>query len=294
MAKNYRKEEIELIRKIPAKILHQRLWQTECTVSMHWHKHIEINLMLEGEAEFTVDGTKRLLSPGDFIIINSGDIHMGTARSEIPLKERHQELVTILWDYNFLHGYVDHLSALRFEMPQSSELRQGLRELILEIDRAYTRKDLCYEMEITSTLLQIGSILLRHCLVSEEKLPESRRRKNLKSIQDAVHYIEKHYATDLTLETIAQQVHLSQVYFSQKFKQATGVTYHDYLVNCRVKNSLKDIRNTDLTITEIAYKNGFPNVKSFIAYFKKEYNTTPQKYRRTIEEFSFLAPKTPE
>ena len=193
MAKNYRKEEIELIRKIPAKILHQRLWQTECTVSMHWHKHVEINLMLVGEAEFTVDGTKSFLAPGDFIIINSGDIHMGTARPDIPLKERHQELVTILWDYNFLHGYVDHLSTLRFEMPQSSELRKTLHDLILEIDRAYTRKDLCFEMEITSTLLQIGSILLRHCLVSEERLLESGSRNHLKAIQDAVLYIEKHY-----------------------------------------------------------------------------------------------------
>ena len=286
MAKNYRKEEIELIRKIPAKILHQRLWQTECTVSMHWHKHVEIDLMLAGEAEFTVDGTKSLLAPGDFIIINSGDIHMGTARPEIPLKERHQELVTILWDYDFLHGYVDHLSALRFEMPQTNELRQMLRGLILEIDSAYTQKKLCFEMEITSALLQIGSILLRHCLVGEEKLPEGVSKKNLKVIQDAVHYIEKHYTANLTLEAIAQQTHLSPVYFSQKFKQLTGVTYHDYLVNCRVKNSLKDIRNTDLTITEIAYKNGFPNVKSFIAYFKKEYNTTPQKYRKAVEEDS--------
>lgn len=106
----YRKEEIEHINNIPARILHQQLSGTECTVSMHWHKHIELNLILKGEAEFTVDGIKSLLKPGDFIIINSSDIHMGTTPLQIPLQDRYQELITILWDYDFLHRYVDHLS----------------------------------------------------------------------------------------------------------------------------------------------------------------------------------------
>ena len=251
---------------------------------MHWHRHVEINLMLSGEAEFIVDGRKTLLSPNEFIIINSGDIHMGAAPPEIPLKDRYQELITILWDYDFLHGYVDHLREVRFEMPQSGRLRQKLHDLIIQIDQTYLQKELCYEMEITSTLLQIGSLLLKHCLVSEERLPENENRNNVKAIQAAVTYIEKHYTTDLTLEKIAEQMHFTPAYFSQKFKQTTGVTYHEYLVNCRVKNSLRDIRNTDLTITEIAYKNGFPNVKSFIMYFKKAYNTTPQRYRKTLSE----------
>ena len=197
MAELYRREEIEHINKIPARILHQRLAGTECTVSMHWHKHIEINLMLSGEAEFTVDGTKRTLRPGDLIIINSGDIHMGTAHPEIPLKDRYQELVTILWDYDFLYGYVDHLPALRFEMPQSEELEGEIKRLIMEIDRAYAQKALCFEMDITSALLQIGSILLKNCIVSREKLPENGMKGNLRAIQEAVGYIEKNYAKDI-------------------------------------------------------------------------------------------------
>lgn len=279
MMELYRKEEIEHISKIPARILHQQLSGTECTVSMHWHKHIEINLMLSGEAEFTVDGDKSLLQPGDFIIINSGDIHMGTARPEIPLGERYQELITILWDYDFLYGYVDHLSTLRFEMPQSEALKEKLHDLILMIDNAFIVKQLGYEMDITASLLQIGSILLKNCVVSEDKLLENGEISNLRTIQNAVSYIEENYARDLTLEEIASHMNFAPAYFSKKFRQMTGVTYHDYLIDCRIKNSLKDIRNTDLSMTDIAYRNGFPSVKSFIEYFKRAYNTTPLKYR---------------
>ena len=94
MIELYRKEEIEHINKIPARILHQQLAGTECTVPMHWHKHIEINLMLSGEAEFTVDGVKRILSPGDLIIINSSDIHMGTAPLENVAVEKFLNQIT--------------------------------------------------------------------------------------------------------------------------------------------------------------------------------------------------------
>ena len=279
MAELYRKEEIEHINRIPARILHQQLAGTECTVPMHWHKHIEINLMLLGEAEFTVDGTKRTLSPGDFIIINSGDIHMGTAHPEIPLRNRYQELITILWDYDFLYGYVDHLPALRFEMPRAEDLEGKIKGLIMEIDRAYAQKELCFEMDITSALLQIGSILLKNCIVNGEKLPENGTKSNLRAIQEAVGYIEENYAKDLTLEEVAKHMGFAPAYFSKKFRQIAGVTYHDYLIACRVRNSLKDIRNTNLSMTEIAYRNGFPNVKSFIEYFKRAYNTTPLQYR---------------
>lgn len=281
MMELYRKEEIEHINKIPARILHQQLAGTECTVPMHWHKHIEINLMLSGEAEFIVDGVKRELKPGDFIIINSSDIHMGTAHPEIPLKDRYQELITILWDYDFLYRYVDHLSELRFEMPQSESLGEKIKGLIMRIDRAYMEKGICFEMDITSALLQIGSILLKNCIVSEEKLPENGMKSNLQAIQEAVSYIEENYAMNLTLDAISKHMGFTPAYFSKKFKQITGVTYHDYLIDCRIKNSLKDIRNTNLSMTDVAYRNGFPNVKSFIEYFKKAYNMTPLKYRNS-------------
>lgn len=279
MLELYRKEEIEHIDNIPAKILHQQLAGTECSVSMHWHKHIEIDMMLSGDAEFTVDGDKRLLRPGDFIIINSGDVHMGTAPSKIPLKDRYQELITILWDYDFLHRYVEHLPVLRFEMPQSETLMQKIRALILTIDKAYMQKALCFEMEITSALLQIGCILLNHCVVREESLQTSRIKSNSREIQQAVSHIEENCRKNLTLSEVAAYMGFSPEYFSKKFKQLTGVTFHDYLIYCRIRNSLKDIQNTNLSMTDIAYRNGFPNVKSFIAYFKKTYNTTPLKYR---------------
>ncbi|NCB92823.1 MAG: AraC family transcriptional regulator [Clostridia bacterium] len=277
----YKKEEIIHINKIPAKIIHQQLSGSECSVGMHWHKDIEINLMLLGEAEFTVDGKMRELHPGEFNIINSGDIHQGTAPLNIPVQERYQELITILWDYDFLHGYLDHLDTLRFQMPKDEFLIKEIRSRLISIGTAYLQRGIGFEMDISATLLQIGSLLLKNCVSNEENVSSNTIKRNVKSIQDVVSYIEGHCAEDLSLDKIADYMNFTPNYFSRKFRQMTGTTYHEYLVDCRLKKSLIDLKNTNLSSTEIAYKNGFPNVKSFIEHFKKNYGTTPQQFRKS-------------
>lgn len=277
----YKKEEIVHIDKIPAKIIHQQLSGSECSVGMHWHKDIEINLILLGEAEFTVDGKAYVLHPGEFNIINSGDIHKGTGLLDIPVQKRYQELITILWDYDFLHGYLDHLDTLRFYMPEDEFIIKEIRNKLISIGTAYLQKETGFEMDISATLLQIGSLLLKNCVCVEDNVSSNAIKRNVKSIQDVVGYIESNCTEDLPLGSVAAYMNFSPNYFSRKFRQMTGTTYHEYLVDCRLKKCLIDLKNTNLSSTEIAYKNGFPNVKSFIDHFKKNYGTTPQQYRKS-------------
>lgn len=48
----------------------------------------------------------------------------------------------------------------------------------------------------------------------------------------------------------------------------------------RLKHAVADLRNTEDSVTDIAYNNGFPNVNSFISQFKKTYQTTPKQYKK--------------
>lgn len=276
----YYKEEIQHISKIPASIKHQMLVGTECYASMHWHKDIELNLMLFGESDFTVDGEKTHLEPGDFIIINSNDLHMGQGRTDIPLSERRQELITILWDYDFLQQYINDGSELRLEMPKDNAIVSQIRDEIVQIGVSNLHKEFAYEMDVTARLLRIGILLLQNCIVANESQKNITLRNKINEIQKAVTYIEGHCDEGLTLNNVAEYVNLVPSYFSRRFKQVTGITFHKYLTSCRIKKSIMDIRNTNLTVNEIAYKNGFPNVKSFIEAFKEIYLVTPQKYRK--------------
>ena len=139
MKETYFKEEITYSDRLPAKIIHQTLSGSECFTPMHWHNEIEVNLMLRGMAEFTVNGEKRLLKPGDYILINSRDIHMGQYPVETPIGERFQELITILWDYEFLRRYSDHAGGLRFLLPDDQNEAGDVKGYVQSIGRRFIR-----------------------------------------------------------------------------------------------------------------------------------------------------------
>lgn len=281
MKETYFKEEITYSERLPAKIIHQTLSGSECFTPMHWHNEIEVNLMLRGMAEFTVNGEKRLLKPGDYILINSRDIHMGQYPVETPIGERFQELITILWDYEFLRRYSDHAGGLRFLLPDDQNEAGDVKGYVQSIGRRFIQGGLCYEMEVTADMLRLGSILLSRYVVPEEKLSQVLPPAlGISEMQKAVAYIEKHFTEDLTLESISEYMNLSPNYFSKRFRQMTGVTFRDYLRHQRLKSATGQLLSSEKNIAEIAFENGFPNVKAFIEGFRKMYQTTPEKYRR--------------
>ena len=277
----YSKENINHINKIPARIIHQMVRGTECYVPLHWHKDIEINLLLMGEALFTVNGKKCKLSPGEFIIINSEDLHKGEPffQSTSIEKESYMELITIQWDYDFLNYYVKNEYPLRLRLTTDKRIIEAIRNKIIDIGIKYLNKSLAYEMEITALLLEIGSLLLNNCVDTDYAVFKDYTKKQIGDIQDAITYINANYKGTVTLKEVSEHCHLTESYFSRKFSKVTGCTFHQYITDYRLKESLKDLKNTDYNITEIAMKNGFPNVKSFIEAFKKKYTMTPQKYR---------------
>lgn len=279
MIQTYKMEEVVHLEKIPARILHQMVRDDGCYVPLHWHKDIELNLMLLGNTEFTVNGKKNRVMAGELIVINSGDIHMGAPPAGVPGFEPKMELITILWDYDFLRQYSEY-PALRFNLGSDAQIRKELRDKIIQIGICFQQRKKYYEMDITALLLNIGSLLMKYCTVPPEEYEEKLEKKTIYRVQEAVGYIEENYQNPLSLQQISEYMNLTPTYFSNKFRQAAGITFHECLSRCRLRHAVNDLVSTDMTVTEIAYQNGFPNVKSFIQTFKKVYQTTPQKYKK--------------
>lgn len=129
---NYRMEEVLHDLRIPAQILLQNLPSEDTYVSPHWHRHIEINLVLSGNVEFVIDGQKRIVEAGELCIINSGVVHSGRDTG----KKEKVELITILWEYEFFLKYCKDLPISVMEMILSGRYWMSIDQRIQK-DRSF-------------------------------------------------------------------------------------------------------------------------------------------------------------
>ncbi len=105
-------------------------------------------------------------------------------------------------------------------------------------------------------------------------LSKSQRRQQ-QIVNYTVYYLENHYKEEITLEKLAQDQFLSPTYLSKIFKEATGVSPINYLIEIRLKRAKDMLKNDNLTIKEVASAVGYQDAYHFSKSFKKLYGVSP-------------------
>jgi AraC family transcriptional regulator len=95
----------------------------------------------------------------------------------------------------------------------------------------------------------------------------------------AIAYITAHLSEDIKIVDIAAHLGISQYHFGRLFKQSTGITVHNYLIQQRVKRAQHLLRETDLSILVIAEQCGFANPSHLARCFRKQLGITPRQFR---------------
>ena len=139
-------------------------------------------------------------------------------------------------------------------------------QLLTVIPTINNMDDLCYK-------LQEAIDAFTDCMF--EHVPT----KNSDVIKKAIQYISKNYANNLSLELVANQVHLNPTYFSTLFKQSTGSSFKEYLNMVRIEESKRLLSNTDYALIDIAIATGFEDQSYFTKVFKKYTGLTPKQFR---------------
>lgn len=115
-----------------------------------------------------------------------------------------------------------------------------------------------------------------------EKLqqPKPQEESCRKLIQSACAFIDVHFDSHVTLESVAAQVYVSPAYLSTLFKKETGVKFSDYLTDIRMKNARRLLEHPAFTIAQIAEQVGYKDVRYFSTVFQKYYHVSPAQLRR--------------
>lgn len=96
-------------------------------------------------------------------------------------------------------------------------------------------------------------------------------------------YIEEHYMENISLEILAQEVHMNPYYFSTYFKKGTGKNFKDYLNEVRLKHAITLLVTTDKLNYEIAAEVGYRDSRVFADTFQRWFGETPTVYRKRVK-----------
>lgn len=98
-------------------------------------------------------------------------------------------------------------------------------------------------------------------------------------ILTVLQYINANYAKDISLQTMADEIHLNRNYIGQLFKREIGYSYSKYLTELRVQKAKEMLLRSDLQIADVCDATGFNDYFYFIKVFKKETGCTPSQFR---------------
>jgi two-component system response regulator YesN len=119
-------------------------------------------------------------------------------------------------------------------------------------------------------------------LFVEELFPElyGKNRQRQKSMIPIVRtFIQEHIQEDITLQTCAELCGMSPSYLSRIFKKETGVSFLDFVSQCKVQEAQRLLQETNLSISQIAEKIGY-SARNFYRVFYKVAMMSPNEYRQ--------------
>ena len=137
-----------------------------------------------------------------------------------------------------------------------------------------------YEMTVIGQFYHFfGLVFGKHLYL--DRISRTRRDyKRIQQLKQVVEFVEKNYASPLTLQQLSASVSMSPKYFCRFFSEMTHQTPMDYLNRQRIEEACFQLSTTDDSITEIAYRTGFNDLSYFIRTFRKYKGTTPGKYKK--------------
>lgn len=135
---------------------------------------------------------------------------------------------------------------------------------------------------IPRTLSVIKDMFLEFLLEAAAMLNRMSKECGAVNIRRIKKYVDTHYQEDLTLKNIANQFYLNPVYMGQLFKKTYGMYFKDYILQVRISEAKKKLRQTDMRIFQVAESVGFSNSDYFVTQFEKTTGMTPTQYRKKL------------
>lgn len=229
-------------------------------------------LPTDGEAEIVVANEKFLLEPGKFYLMPAG-----VCQSYYHVSSRH---ITKYWcHFTARVGNMNLFDVIRphfcVNVSNQNEITSLFKKLI----------NLTNQPESLSSVVAIKGIMLEiisYYLKMDNSMTSDRAPTSDTDFQCVLKYIEKNIEKKLTVEELADVMHLHPNYFIRYFKSFFGVSPIRFINNMRMDKAKQMLSEGELSVSQIAKCVGIDDIFYFSKQFKKYNGYAPTEYRHKI------------
>ena len=270
----------------PMTVNHDDLWSFEGkNVPIHWHNDLEINLIREGEAVFQVYQKSYRVRTGEGFLLNRNVPHSCSSPGN-----EHVRYSTILVRPDFLYGdfgsdverkcfqpFLQNSAIPCIYLTGFDENGKEILQKLNQVEEAFDRKRFCYELKIKGLLCEAFAMILYGHRQELTKFVLANLQE-LERLEKMLNYLNMHFTEVISLQDLADQVHLSREVCCRLFKKMTGKTITGYLGEYRVNKSFSLVQSGQYSMTQITEMVGFSNPSRFASAFRKRFGCNPGEY----------------
>jgi AraC-like DNA-binding protein len=276
-----------LDREFPFLIRLFRFRHNDFTPILTWHERLELFMPLDGPLCMIMGERRVDLAPGELLIVENMKLHR---LMDAPGMDTRVIVISFLpnfvyslgspsHDYFFLLPFYTNVGN-RVHVVRDLSLLAEIHRIISRLLECYFYRSSYFQIGCKAYFLELLYILAEFFRAADfrhsELIVQQQRSARLRPVME---FVEEHFADPITLKQAATLAKMSVPQFIRLFKKVAGTTFVSYLTHVRLSRAVRLLKESSLTIAEVASEVGFSDQSYFDRRFKKAFQRTPRDFR---------------
>ena len=249
--------------------------QTGQEFSYHYHDFHKVVIFLSGKVTYHIEGKAYHLKPWDILLVSRHAIHKSEIDASVPYER------FILWIKNDIPNKqllqcFQKASDRSYNLVRlNSSLQEKLKDVLFELE-ASARSEAFGKDILTQALFQEFMVYLNRIFLEKQYIFDKKSYSYDSQIANILKYINHHLGEDLSVDALASRHYISKYHLMRKFKEETGYTLHNYVINKRLLQA-RTLISEGTPILKAAHESGFAEYSTFSRAYRIQFGKAPSE-----------------